>query len=84
MVFALVLAGVLLLWMSMIYVTLPGRAPYLPRVYASAFSLEVAFVGVLGAILGMLLASVPLAVAYAMVALWPASPSCGSGARQRC
>ena len=69
MVFALVLAGVLLLWMSMIYVTLPGRAPYFPRVYASAFSLEVAFVGVLGALLGMLLASVPLAVAYAMVAL---------------
>jgi len=83
MVFALVLAGVLLLWMSMTYVTLPGRAPYFPRVYASAFSLEVALGGVLGALLGMLLASVPLAVAYAMSPWWPASPSCGSGARQR-
>ena len=31
MAFALVLAGVLLVWMSMIYVTLPGRAPDFPR-----------------------------------------------------
>jgi len=68
-VFALVLAGLLLMWMSMTYVTLPGFVPFLPRVYAAAFSLEIALVGLVGVLLGFLGGSVPVAVAYGLVAL---------------
>lgn len=76
-VFALCLAGLLLVWVSLTYVDLrkvATRYPwawsaYLPAVFASAFSLEVTLVGLAGVVLGMLGGSIPVAVAYGLVAL---------------
>jgi acetyl esterase/lipase len=68
-VFALIFAGLLLLWMSLTYVTLPGFVPYLQRVFAAAYSLEVALVGVGGSLVGVLAGSLPVALAFAAVAV---------------
>jgi acetyl esterase/lipase len=65
---ALALAGLLLLWAGMLWVTLPGFLPYLPRVYAAAYSLEIALIGLAGAVVGSIAGSVPVALAYGVVA----------------
>jgi acetyl esterase/lipase len=68
-VLALIVAGLLIVWMSMLYVTLPGIGPYLPRVFAAAYSLELTLVGVGGALLGAVAGSVPVTLAFAAVAV---------------
>lgn len=49
---ALILAGLLLLWTSLAYVTLPGVVACLQRVLAGSYSLEVALVGAGGSLVG--------------------------------
>jgi acetyl esterase/lipase len=71
---ALTVAGLLLLWTSLTYVKLPGMAAFLQRLIASTFSLEVALVGVLGSVLGAVAGSVPVALAFAAVAIVAAIP----------
>lgn len=73
-VFALILAGLLFLWMSLTYVTLPGTAAYLQRVFAAAYSMEVALIGVGGSVVGALAGSLPVAVAFGAVAVAASIP----------
>ena len=65
---AFLVAGVLLLWMSLTYVTLPGAVPYLLRVIAGSYSLEIA-VGAVGSALGAVRGSLSVALAFAAVAV---------------
>ena len=71
---ALLVAGLLLLWMSLTYVTLPGAVPYLLRVIAGSYSLEIALVGAVGSTLGAVLGSLPVALAFAAVAVLAGIP----------
>ena len=66
---ALVLAGLLLLWTSLTYVTLPGAVAFLQRVLAGSYSLETALVGVGGSLVGAFAGSLPVTLSFAAVAL---------------
>jgi len=66
---ALIVAGLLVLWMGLTYVTLAGVVPYLQRVLAGSYSVEVTLVGVGGSLVGGLAGSLPVALAFAAVAV---------------
>jgi hypothetical protein len=66
---ALILVGLLLLWTSLTYVTLPGAVAFLQRVLAGSYSLEVALVGVGGSLVGAFTGSLPVTLAFAAVAV---------------
>jgi NADPH:quinone reductase-like Zn-dependent oxidoreductase/acetyl esterase/lipase len=66
---ALIVAGLLFLWMSLTYVTLPGSVPFLQRAVANAYALEVALVGVVGSVVAAVAGSLPAALAFAAVAV---------------
>jgi acetyl esterase/lipase len=71
--FALALAGVLLSWISLMYVKLRttrlGMLWLLPKLSAGTFSLETALIGLAGAAVGTLTGSVSVAGGYALTAL---------------
>jgi hypothetical protein len=66
---ALILAGLLVLWTGLTYVTLPGAVAFLQRVLAGSYSLEVALVGVGGSLIGDLAGSLSVTLAFAAVSL---------------
>ncbi len=68
-IFALVVAFLLLVWMSLSFMLLPGGVAFLLRVLAGAYALEVALVGLLGGVIGAIAGSLPAASAFAAVAL---------------
>jgi acetyl esterase/lipase len=71
--FALALAGLLLAWISLMYMKLRttrlGMLWLLPKLSAGTFSLETALVGLAGAAVGTLTGSVSVAGGYALTAL---------------
>jgi hypothetical protein len=73
-VFALILAGLLCLWMSLTYVALLGVVPYMQRVLATAYALEVALLGLVGMLVGVFLGSFPVALVFGAVAVCAGLP----------
>ena len=72
-VFALLFAGVLLAWTSLAYVKLRttryGMLWLLPKLGAVSFSVEIALLGLVGAVVGTISGFVSMAVAYLIVAV---------------
>lgn len=66
---ALVVAAVLFALAGLTCTNTRNPAVFLPRMFAASFSPEIALIGLVGAILGTLGRSAPVAVGYGLVAL---------------